>query len=65
MRAVYYVFLFAFLFSLLCCVNLVRWLIIKFQLALLSVRRWPPHRGTEWRRETVMKDNRAKGLSHP
>jgi hypothetical protein len=42
MRALYYVLLFAFLLLVLFCVNLVRWLISKCQLALLSVRRWPP-----------------------
>ena len=53
MRTVYYVLRFACLFLLLCCVNFARWLITRFQLALLGVRRWPPPRSREWRRESA------------
>jgi hypothetical protein len=49
MRTLYYVLLFACLLLLLFCANLVRWLISKFQLALLSIRRGPPSRSREWR----------------
>ena len=37
MRTMYYVLLFICLFFVLVCVNLVRWFISKFQLALGSV----------------------------
>jgi len=45
MRTVYYVLLFVCLLLLLLCVDLVRWLISKFLLALRSVHLDPPSRG--------------------
>jgi hypothetical protein len=51
MRTLYYVLLFVCLLLVLFCVNFVRWLISKSQLALLSVRLGPPPRGRGWRRE--------------
>jgi hypothetical protein len=41
MRTLLYVLFLACLVLLLLCVNLVRWLIAKYQLALLSFGRWP------------------------
>jgi len=60
MRTVYYVLLLACLFLVLFCVTLVRWLISKSQLALLSLRRQPPSRGREWTRGSAMKDTPSR-----
>jgi hypothetical protein len=57
MRTVYYVLFFVCLLLLLICVNVVRWLISKLQLALRSVRRGLFSRGREWKRIETKQTN--------
>jgi len=53
MRTLYYVLLCVFLLLVLFCVNLVRWLISKSHLALLSVRLLFPRRSHPMGGESV------------
>jgi hypothetical protein len=60
MRTLYYVLLFVCLLLVLFCVNFVRWLVSKSQLALLSLRRWILPRSREWRRESPVKPSPSR-----
>jgi hypothetical protein len=59
MRTIYYLLLFVGLLVILLCVNSLRWVISKLQLALLCVGRGLAHRGGEWSGEAAMKESPA------